>query len=92
MTTPFEKYLQDADYAPYETIPAEAVDARVQFQIPQFMNCGPPTLAHGGGAEVLPLGTFNHTDSLAASWFANNNGFSPDEAWVSLSISWGSGR
>ena len=44
-------------------------------------------VAHGGGAEVLPLGTFNHTDSLAASWFANNNGFSPDEAWVSLSIS-----
>lgn len=87
MTTPFEKYLQDSDYPPYEMPPLDAFDARVQFQIPQFMYTGPPPLAHGGGAEVLPPGTFNHTDSLAASWFANNNGFSPDEAWVSLSIS-----
>ncbi|KAF8329262.1 blue light receptor [Amanita rubescens] len=86
MTTPFEKYLQDADYPPYEMAPLDPFDARVQFQLPQFMYTGPPPLAHGGGAEVLPLGTFNHTDSLAASWFANNNGFSPDEAYISSSL------
>ena len=40
----------------------------VQFQIPKFMLNGPPTLAPGGGAEVLPAGMFNP----GASWFTNN--------------------
>ncbi|KAF8551165.1 hypothetical protein OG21DRAFT_319673 [Imleria badia] len=49
----------------------------VQFQIPQFMLNGPPILAPGGGAEVLPAGLLdNAPDSFASSWFANN-GFSP---------------
>ncbi|KAF9034194.1 hypothetical protein BDZ89DRAFT_1130746 [Hymenopellis radicata] len=36
------------------------------FQIPPFMNMGPPTLAPGGGAEVLPLG---------GSMWMENSGF-----------------
>ncbi|KAF8627534.1 hypothetical protein AX15_004382, partial [Amanita polypyramis BW_CC] len=96
---PFEKYLQDTDYSPHENThhgAASIADAystdsrtfstRVQFQIPHFMHTGPPTLAHGGGAEALPVGIFNHTDSLAASWFANNNGFAPDAAYLSPSL------
>lgn len=48
----------------------------VQFQIPQFMLNGPPILAPGGGAEVLPAGLLDSApDSFASSWFANN-GFS----------------
>ncbi|KAG1716804.1 hypothetical protein ID866_326 [Astraeus odoratus] len=48
----------------------------VQFQIPQFMLDGPPILAPGGGAEVLPAGLLDSRDSLASSWFANS-GFAP---------------
>ncbi|KAG9313649.1 hypothetical protein JVU11DRAFT_5981 [Chiua virens] len=49
----------------------------VQFQIPQFMLNGPPVLAPGGGAEVLPAGLLESgPNSLASSWFANN-GFAP---------------
>ncbi|KAF9218818.1 hypothetical protein BS17DRAFT_479053 [Gyrodon lividus] len=45
----------------------------VQFQIPQFMFNGPPILAPGGGAEVLPAGLLDNPNSLAtSSWFANN--------------------
>ncbi|EPQ51996.1 hypothetical protein GLOTRDRAFT_47843, partial [Gloeophyllum trabeum ATCC 11539] len=50
----------------------------VQFQMPQFMLGGPPTLAYGGGAEVLPAGMVNAPGSLASSWFSNN-GFYVDE-------------
>lgn len=31
----------------------------VQFHMPHFMHNGPPTLAHGGGAEVIPAAVFN---------------------------------
>ncbi|KIK90846.1 hypothetical protein PAXRUDRAFT_831326, partial [Paxillus rubicundulus Ve08.2h10] len=48
----------------------------VQFQIPQFMFNGPPILAPGGGAEVLPAGLLDSHNSLASSWFTNN-GFAP---------------
>ncbi|KAF8841451.1 hypothetical protein BDN67DRAFT_980355 [Paxillus ammoniavirescens] len=48
----------------------------VQFQIPQLMLNGPPILAPGGGAEVLPAGLLDSPNSLASSWFTNN-GFSP---------------
>lgn len=47
----------------------------LQFQIPQFMYNGPPILAPGGGAEVLPAGLLDSPGSFASSWFANN-GFS----------------
>ncbi|PFH49425.1 hypothetical protein AMATHDRAFT_116853, partial [Amanita thiersii Skay4041] len=58
----------------------------VQFQIPQFMYTGPPTLAPGGGAEVLPPGMFSQADTLTVSWFTNNTGFSPDNACLSSSF------
>lgn len=48
----------------------------LQFQIPQFMYNGPPILAPGGGAEVLPAGLLDSPGSFASSWFANN-GFAP---------------
>ncbi|KAG2143092.1 PAS domain-containing protein [Suillus clintonianus] len=37
---------------------------------------GPPILAPGGGAEVLPAGLLDSSSSYASSWFANN-GFAP---------------
>jgi hypothetical protein len=48
----------------------------LQFQIPQFMYNGPPILAPGGGAEVLPAGLLDSPGSFASTWFANN-GFAP---------------
>lgn len=48
----------------------------LQFQIPQFMYNGPPILAPGGGAEVLPAGLLDTPGSFASTWFANN-GFAP---------------
>lgn len=50
----------------------------VQFQMPQFMYTGPPTLAQGGGAEVLPAGIFSSPgamSSLAGSQWFQNSGF-----------------
>lgn len=88
--TPFEKYFQDTDCSSYRNPSQDAYDVnsvnRVQFQMPHFMYTGPPTLAPGGGAEVLPVGMFNSNDSLAAAWFTNNHGFSPDEAYLSSSL------
>ncbi|KAF4586608.1 blue light receptor [Pleurotus pulmonarius] len=49
---------------------ASAFSNPVQLQIPQFIYGGPPMLAPGGGAEVLPAASLNN------SWFANN-GFTP---------------
>lgn len=49
--------------------------ASVQFQMPPFMYAGPPQLAHGGGAEVLPAGLFASGGGMSSSWLANN-GFS----------------
>ena len=88
---PFQKYLHDEDnttpaesanytYDYNERPNAFGVDSStfsnsVQFQIPQFMLNGPPTLALGGGAEVLPAGIFNDPGAMASSWFSNS-GFS----------------
>lgn len=50
----------------------------IQFQMPQFMYAGPPTLAPGGGAEVLPAGIFSSPgamNSLAGSQWFQNSGF-----------------
>ncbi|KAG5720874.1 White collar 1 protein [Termitomyces sp. T112] len=56
---PFSKYFQD------DPPPAAHHNPHgLQFQLPSFFHTGAPTLAPGGGAEVL---TFNPT------WFANNN-------------------
>ncbi|KAH7886815.1 hypothetical protein F5I97DRAFT_1057930 [Phlebopus sp. FC_14] len=44
---------------------------------------GPPVLAPGGGAEVLPAGLLDSPDSLASSWFANN-GFVPFQSAYTL--------
>ncbi|KAG8216655.1 hypothetical protein J3R82DRAFT_6853 [Butyriboletus roseoflavus] len=63
----------------------------VQLQIPQFMLNGPPILAPGGGAEVLPAGLLDSgTGSFGSSWFANN-GFAPlRSALISRQITSGS--
>lgn len=47
-----------------------AAPPALQFQMPQFMLDGPPTLAPGGGAEVLPAG-FVSSKSIASAWIAN---------------------
>lgn len=52
-----------------------AATPALHFQMPQFMLDGPPTLAPGGGAEVLPAG-FVSSKSLASAWIANA-GFAP---------------
>jgi hypothetical protein len=75
---PFSRYLQggERDGQQDEFVPSarSSNNAFVQFQMPQFMYSGPPTLALGGGAEVVPGPMFN--PSAATSWFSNN-GFTP---------------
>jgi hypothetical protein len=58
--------------------PSAAIPA-LQFQMPQFMLDGPPTLAPGGGAEVLPPGFGSSSKSLASAWMANT-GFAPNNS------------
>ena len=68
---PFEKYLQEDSIASGgpPALDAGLLDSRaVEFQIPQFIYAGTPTLAPGGGAEVLP---FTPSGSLSSTWFAN---------------------
>ncbi|TFK46738.1 hypothetical protein OE88DRAFT_1666927 [Heliocybe sulcata] len=86
---PFSKYFADAADRQDYTNDALGVDPAafagpVQFQMPQFMLGGPPTLAYGGGAEVLPAGMVNAPGSIASSWFSNN-GFYVDQASSSAS-------
>ncbi|KAF5345962.1 hypothetical protein D9756_010926 [Leucocoprinus leucothites] len=47
----------------------------VQFQIPSFVCSVAPTLAPGGGAEVLPVSLLSD-NQIANTWFSNN-GFAP---------------
>ncbi|KAJ3564533.1 hypothetical protein NP233_g8233 [Leucocoprinus birnbaumii] len=47
----------------------------VQFQIPSFVCSTAPTLAPGGGAEVLPVSLLSD-NQIANTWFSNN-GFAP---------------
>ena len=60
-----------------------AVPPSLQFQMPQFMLDGPPTLAPGGGAEVLPASFMSPDESLASAWIANS-GFAhtPQDVYV----------
>ncbi|KZT18791.1 hypothetical protein NEOLEDRAFT_1142888 [Neolentinus lepideus HHB14362 ss-1] len=98
---PFSKYLQTTDdggdrqggdYNYHDPrndglgVDASTFSSPVQFQVPQFMLGGPPTLAFGGGAEVLPAGMVNAPGSLASSWFSNN-GFYVDHDPSSASCS-----
>lgn len=52
-----------------------AYSAELNFQIPSFVCSVTPTLALGGGAEVLPVSLLSD-DQLANLWFSNN-GFAP---------------
>jgi len=80
---PFDTYLHDGDggtdyddpRASLLGIDSSTFTSSIHFQIPQFMLNGPPTLAMGGGAEVMPAGMFNDPATMASSWFSNN-GFS----------------
>lgn len=75
---PFSRYLQYDENANAESDGYQSYNDpySVQFQIPQFIFNGAPTLAPGGGAEVLPAMMSNPGD--IASWF-NNNGFSTEK-------------
>ncbi|KAI6043872.1 PAS domain-containing protein [Pisolithus marmoratus] len=78
---PFERYLRpdQEDNVAYDhgsQFHHSAALNAVQFQIPQYMLNGPPILAPGGGAEVLPAGLLDSPDSFASSWLTNN-GFVP---------------
>ncbi|KAI5888514.1 blue light receptor [Schizophyllum commune H4-8] len=46
----------------------------VQLQIPPFVYSATPTLAPGGGAEVIPGSMFDTTGPSGSGWF-HNNGF-----------------
>jgi hypothetical protein len=80
---PFDRYFQD-DPAPHH-VPADTAAAAapppagLQLQLPNFVLGGPPTLAHGGGAEVLPaaLFGFGQPGELTQAWLSNN-GFSTE--------------
>jgi hypothetical protein len=79
---PFRKYLQrTADAVPADDADDDDNDARythpVEFQMPQFMYAGAPTLAPGGGAEVLPAAMFSPHGALTASSWFTNSGFTP---------------
>ncbi len=60
------------------TLDPFAATPALHFQMPQFMLDGPPTLAPGGGAEVLPAG-FVSSKSLTSAWIANT-GFAPSSS------------
>ncbi|KAL1742567.1 blue light receptor, partial [Schizophyllum fasciatum] len=57
-------YMQSQPSHPYE----------VQLQIPQFVYSATPTLAPGGGAEVIPGSMFDSIGPSGSGWF-HNNGF-----------------
>lgn len=79
---PFEKYINNDDGDAYDDygagssrasmlgIDAHTFSNAVQFQMPPFMLNGPPTLAHGGGAEALPVSMLG--SSTGHQWLANN--------------------
>jgi len=76
---PFERYLRYDESADADSDGFQAYNEPhpVQFQIPQFILNGPPTLAPGGGAEVMPA-MLGNPGGLAYSWF-NNNGFNTEK-------------
>jgi len=80
-TMPFEKYLTQGDSSGGSN---SAFSHPVEFHIPQFIYAAAPTLALGGGAEVLP---FNLLGSPASAWFTNNGFSLANESYVLLLIS-----
>ena len=48
---------------------ASIFTSNVQFQMPQLM-LG-PTVAPGGGAEVLPVGIVGHSGAMTSTWLTN---------------------
>jgi hypothetical protein len=83
---PFKRYFhhdsQDSDsdlqYDPNDPThnthdPCSTFSESIQFQIPQYMMFGPPTLAPGGGAEVLSPSMFGGPpDDFNSAWLTNN--------------------
>ncbi|KAI0071862.1 hypothetical protein K474DRAFT_1712092 [Panus rudis PR-1116 ss-1] len=74
---PFSRYLQDAarnddeHFLDGSGVDASTFSSNVQFQMPQLM-LG-PTVAPGGGAEVLPAGMLANPIALSAPWFASSS-------------------
>lgn len=80
-SAPINDYAYVQSNYPSSLGPAQdpfAAAPSLQFQMPQFMLDGPPTLAPGGGAEVLPAG-FGSSKSLTSAWMANA-GFAPNNS------------
>ena len=80
---PFTRYLTDDDAFQHHQSPVSAPDhhndpsifsCNVQFQVPPVI-IGAPTLAPGGGAEVLPQGYLppapSNANPLTAAWWSN---------------------
>ncbi|KAL6301100.1 hypothetical protein BKA93DRAFT_902463 [Sparassis latifolia] len=98
---PFERYLQAPssssqhrrsydNYPVAHPDPSFGIDAstfssNVQFQVPRMMNPA-PTLAPGGGAEVLPPGLLPSSGPIS-SWFPAAGYRSPDDFSPSCSAS-----
>ena len=73
-----QEYLQPAHPSlSYRNAQHHPYARPIQFQMPQFMLGGPPTLAPGGGAEVLPPGFLNEPGSMTSAWLTNS-GFTPN--------------
>lgn len=62
--------MLNSDQDPFTDFPAS-------FQLPPFMQSGPPPLAPGGGAEVIPAGMMRDT---GRSWFYRNGFETPQLA------------
>jgi len=71
-SNPYGDYGPYARYGGVESGHSHGYSNAIQFQIPQFMYNGPPILAPGGGAEVIPAGLLDNPGSFASSWCANN--------------------
>ncbi|KAI9453179.1 blue light receptor [Russula earlei] len=69
-------YVQSQYPSSGSTLDPFAIASPLHFHMPQFMLDGPPTLAPGGGAEVLPAGFASSPESYASAWIANT-GFVP---------------
>lgn len=82
---PFEKYIKPDDNAAtfdpaYDDgarasmlgIDASTFSSTLQFQMPSFMQNGLPTLAHGGGAEAVPVSVLSDPGDQGYNWLAQN--------------------
>lgn len=69
--TPFERYFSDTQSSsqPSSSFTQNPASYGYGFDVPQFMQ-GLPTLAPGGGAEVLPAGYFSGSK---LNWIDSNS-------------------